>query len=199
MRILIDNQNCFFRGSPIPLEKLLDLTDFLDLPSANLLQNLQTPTTLRTTQNWVESGERPAPGSDARTSQAERPQQESPAPTVRPESAPVPEPVSTPAPGLTSELVPEPVPTLEAQDSVPMDTTETPPLPTNPTPVVPSPPTESPATSDPKPKTPPPAPMLPLADKARKYMEAVRRQAAFTHTPGFQELLSQGLSQASPQ
>ena len=30
-------------------------------------------------------------------------------------------------------------------------------------------------------------------------MESVRRQAAFTHTPGFQELLSQGLSQASPQ
>ena len=35
MRILFDNRNCFFRGSPIPLEKLLDLTDFPDLPSAD--------------------------------------------------------------------------------------------------------------------------------------------------------------------
>ena len=84
-----------------------------------------------------------------------------------------------------------------------MDTTETPPLPTNSAPVVPSPPTNLPAASDPKSKARPPVPMPPLADKERKYMEAVRRQAAFTHTPGFQELLSQGLSQgfsqASPQ
>ena len=109
------------------------------------------------------------------------------------------EPVSTPTPGSTSAPLPKPVPTPEAQDSVPMDTTETPPLPTNLVPVVPSPPVDSLAASDPKPKAPPPAPMPPLADEARKYIEAMRRQAAFTHTLGFQELLSQGLSQASPQ
>ena len=199
MRTLFDSRNRFFRGSPILLEKLPDLMDFPDLPPADLLQNLQMPTMLRTTRDSAKSGGRPTPGSDARTSEAERPQQESPAPTQRPELAPVPEPVSTPGPGSTSAPLPETVPTPEAQDSVPMDTTETSPLPTNPVPVIPSPPADSPAASDPKPKAPPPAPMPPLADEARKYMEAVRRQAAFTHTPGFQELLSQGLSQASPQ
>ena len=199
MRILFDSQNRFFQGSPIPLEKLLDLTDFPDLPPADLLQNLQTPTMLRTTRDSAKSGGRPAPGLDARTSEAERPQQESPAPIQRPEPTPVPEPVSTPSPGSTSAPLPEPVPTPEAQDSVPMDTTKTPSLPTNPVLVVLSLPADSPAASDPKPKVPPPALMPPLADEARKYMEAVRRQAAFTHTPGFHELLSQGLSQASPQ
>ena len=81
MRILFDNRNRFFRGSPIPLEKIPDLTDFPDLPPADLLHNLQTPTTLRTTRDSAKSGGRPTPGSDARTSEAERPQQESPAPT----------------------------------------------------------------------------------------------------------------------
>ena len=80
-----------------------------------------------------------------------------------------------------------------------MDTTETPPLPISPTPVVSSPPTDSPAASGPRPKAPLQAPMPALSETAREYMESVRRQAAFTHTPGFQELLSQGLSQASPQ
>ena len=135
MRVLFDSRNRFFRGSPIPLEKVPDLADFPDLPPADLLQNLQTPTTLRTTRDSVESGGRPAPKSDARTSEAERPQQESPA------STPVPEPVPTLALGSTSAPVPDPVPTLEAQDPVPMDTTETPPLPISPAPVVPSPPT----------------------------------------------------------
>ena len=203
MRVIFDNRNRFFRGSPSPLEKLLDLTDFPDLPPANLLQNLQTPTTLRTTRDSAESRGRPAPGSDAKTSEAERPQQEAPTPIQQPESAPVPEPVSTPAPGSTSAPVPDPMPTPETQDSDPMDTTETPPFPTNPASVVPTPPTNPPTASDLRPKAPPPVPMPPLADKARKYMEAVRRQAAFTHTPRFQELLnqglSQGLSQASPQ
>ena len=73
MRILFDNQNRFFRGSPIPLEKSPDLTDFPDLPPADLLHNLQTPTTLRTTRDSAESGGRPTPRSDARTSEAERP------------------------------------------------------------------------------------------------------------------------------
>ena len=40
MRVLFDNRNRFFRGSPIPLEKVLDLADFLDLSPADLLQNL---------------------------------------------------------------------------------------------------------------------------------------------------------------
>ena len=49
IRVFFDNRNRFFWGSPISLEKLPDLTDFLDLPPTDLLQNLQTPTTLRTT------------------------------------------------------------------------------------------------------------------------------------------------------
>ena len=40
MRILFDSRNRFFRGSPIPLEKFLDLTDFPNLPPTELLQNL---------------------------------------------------------------------------------------------------------------------------------------------------------------
>ena len=123
-----------------------------------------------------------------------RPQQESPTPALRPESTPIPEPASTPAPRSTSVPVPKPVPTPATQDPVPMDTTETPPLPISPAPVVPSPPIDLPAASDPRLKAPLPAPMPPLAETAREYMESVRTQAAFTHTPGFQELLSQGLS-----
>ena len=185
MRVLFNSRNRFFRGSPIPLEKFLDLTDFLDLLPVDLLQNLQTPTTLRTTRGSAEFGGRPAPGSNAKTSEADRPQQESPVPALRPESAPIPEPASTPALGSTSVPIPEPVPTPEAQGSVPMDTTQTPPLPINPASVVPSPPTNSPTASDPRPKAPPPAPMPPLAETAREYMESVRRQVAFTHTPDF--------------
>ena len=199
MRILFDSRNRFFQSSPVPLEKFPDLTDFPDLPPTELLQNLQTPTTLRTTRDSAESGRRPALGSDARTSEADRPQQESPTPALRLESAPIPEPTSTPAPGPTSAPVLEPVPTPVGQDSVPMDTTETPPLPANSAPIVPSPPTDSPVPSNPRPKVPFPAPIPPLSETTREYMESVRRQAAFTHTPTFQELLSQGLSQASPQ
>ena len=40
MRVLFDNRNRFFRGSPIPLEKVPNLTDFPDLPPTKLLQNL---------------------------------------------------------------------------------------------------------------------------------------------------------------
>ena len=203
MKILFDNRNRFFRGSPIPLEKIPDLTDFLDLPPADLLQNLQTPTTLRTTRDSAESDGKPAPGSDARTSEAERPQQESPAPTQQPKSAPVPKPAATLVSEPTSAPVPDPLPTPEAQDSVPMDTTETPPLTTSSTPVVPPLTTNLPVATASKSKAPPSISMPPLADEARKYMEIVRRQAAFTHTPGFQELLSQvlgwGFSQALPQ
>ena len=74
MRVLFDNRNRFFRGSPVPLEKVPDLTDFPDLLPTELLQNLQTPTILRTNQDSAESGGRSAPGSDARTSEADRPQ-----------------------------------------------------------------------------------------------------------------------------
>ena len=80
MRILFESRNRFFRGSPIPLEKFPDLTDFPDLPPTELLQNLQTPTTLKTTQDSAEFGGRPAPRLDARTFEADRPQQESPTP-----------------------------------------------------------------------------------------------------------------------
>ena len=114
MGVLFDSRNRFFRGSPIPLEKFPDLTDFSDLPPVDLLQNLQTPTTLKTTRDSAKSGGRPAPGSDARTFEAERPQQESLAPTQQLESTPVPEPTSTLALGSTSAPVPEPVPTPAA-------------------------------------------------------------------------------------
>ena len=57
MRVLFDSRNRFFWGSPIALEKFPDLTDFPDLPPADLLQNLQMPTTL----DSAESGGRPAP------------------------------------------------------------------------------------------------------------------------------------------
>ena len=191
MRVLFDNQNRFFQGSPDPLEKVPDLMDFLDLPPTELLQNLQTPTTLRTTRDSAESGGRPAPRSDARTFVVDRPQQESPTHVLGPKPAPVPKPTSTP--------VPEPVPSPEGQDSVLMDTTETPPLPIDLAPIVSSPPITSPVPSNLRPKVPFLAPIPPLAETAREYMELVRRQVAFTHTPRFQELLSQGLSQASPQ
>ena len=78
MRVLFECRNRFFRGNPVLLEKVPDLMDFPDLPPTELLQNLQTPTILRTTRDSVESGGRPAPESDARTSEADRPQQESP-------------------------------------------------------------------------------------------------------------------------
>ena len=105
MRIFFDSRNRFFRGSLVPLEKVPDLTDFPDLPPTDLLQNLQTPTTLRTTRDSTQ-----APGLDAKTSEADQPQQEAPTPVPGPEPAPVQEPTSTP--------VPELVPTPEDQDSV---------------------------------------------------------------------------------
>ena len=37
MRALFDAQNCFFRGSPNPLEKVPDLTEFPDLPPTEVL------------------------------------------------------------------------------------------------------------------------------------------------------------------
>ena len=74
MRVLFNSRNRFFRGSPIPLEKVPDLADFSDLPPADLLQNLQTPTTLKTTRDLAESGGRPAPGSNSKMSEAERSQ-----------------------------------------------------------------------------------------------------------------------------
>ena len=106
IRVLFDNRNRFFRGSPVPLEKVPDLTDFPDLPPTELLQNLQTPTTLRTNQDSTESEGRSAPGSDARTSEAGRSQHEAP--------TPIPGPTPTPVPGPTSTPVLKPAPTSEA-------------------------------------------------------------------------------------
>ena len=159
MRVLFDNRNRFFRGSPVLLQKVPDLTKFLDLPPMEVLQNLQMPTTLRTNEESTESGERPAPRSDARTSKAERPQQEAPTP------------------------VPEPAPTLEAQDLILMDTFEMPPLPMDPAPVVPSPPTTSPTLANPRPKIPFSTPIPPLLETG------VREKASGLHT--FHELLNQ--------
>ena len=89
MRVLFDTQNRFFQGSPVLLEKVPDLSEFPDLPLTKVLQNLQTPPTLRTNQESVESGERPAPGSDAMTFEVERPQPK--APTPSPDPTPTPE------------------------------------------------------------------------------------------------------------
>ena len=69
-------RNCFFRGSAVPLEKVLDLSEFPDLPPTKVLQNIQTPTTLGTNQELVKSEERQALGSDARTNEVERAQSE---------------------------------------------------------------------------------------------------------------------------
>ena len=40
MRVLFDSRNRFFWSNPVPLEKVPDLTHFLDLPPTELLQNL---------------------------------------------------------------------------------------------------------------------------------------------------------------
>ena len=40
MRVIFDNRNRFFRDSPVPLEKVPDLTEFPDLPPMEVLQNL---------------------------------------------------------------------------------------------------------------------------------------------------------------
>ena len=62
MRALFDAQNRFFRGSPVLLEKVPDLSEFLDLRPIEVLQNLQMPTTLRTNQEsaeiWRKAGPR---------------------------------------------------------------------------------------------------------------------------------------------
>ena len=57
MRAFFTAQNHFFHGSPIPLEKVVDLTEFLDLPLADMLQNLHTPTMLRKNPELLESRE----------------------------------------------------------------------------------------------------------------------------------------------
>ena len=88
MRVLFNNRNRFFRGSPVPLEKVPDLTEFPDLPPTEVLQNLQTLTTLRTNQESAKSGERPAPRSDARTSEAERPPHDAPTSVSEPVPSP---------------------------------------------------------------------------------------------------------------
>ena len=160
MRALFAARNRFFRGSPVLLEKVPDLTEYLDLPPTKVLQNLQTWTTLRTNQELTESGERQAPGSDARTNEARRAQSEE---------------VPTPA------SIPTAVP--EAPVLVPTTVFETPPLPTDPAPVIPSPPAPSPVPVNPEPSRSLSIP--PLSETTRVYVKSVRRQVAFTQTPGF--------------
>ena len=82
MRALFDARNRFFRGSPVPLEKVRNLSEFPDLPLMKVLQNLQTPTTLRTNQESTESEERPALGSDARITEVGRAHPEVPTPAL---------------------------------------------------------------------------------------------------------------------
>ena len=177
MRVFFDNRNRFFRGNPVPLKKVPDLTEFPNVPPTEVLQNLQTPTTLRTNPELTESiiQRKIGPQVGCQDIRAKRPRQKAPTP------------------------VPESAPTPEMQDPIPMDTFETPPLSTDLAPVVPSPPITSPTPANPRPKSSFPAPIPPLSETTREYMESVRRQAAFTHMPGFQELLSQEISQASPQ
>ena len=88
MRALFDARNRFFRGSRVPLKKVPDLSEFPDLLPTEVLQNLQTPPTLRTNQESAESEERPAPGSDARTSEVGRAQPEVPTPALDPMPTP---------------------------------------------------------------------------------------------------------------
>ena len=164
MRALFDARNHFFRGSPVPLKKVPDLSEFPNLPPMEVLQNLQTPTILRTNQESAETGERQAPGFDAKTAEVGRAQLE----------------VPTPAP--------IPAPTPETPASVLMDDSKTPPLPADPAPTIPSPSAASPAPANPGAKTSLVVP--PLSETTKVYMESVRRQAAFIHTLEFQELLN---------
>ena len=105
MRTFFSAQNHFFRGSPIPLERVPDLTKFLDLPPMEVLQNLQMPTTLRTNIESTKSGGRQDPGSNARSKDVGK---------IQPEEVPTPTsdvtpPLPTePAPSVPSPLVPSP-------------------------------------------------------------------------------------------
>ena len=95
MRTLFTAWNYFFHGSPILLKKVPDLTEFLELPPTEVLQNLQTPTTLRMNPESMESGRRQDPRFDARSKDAGRIQ---------------PEEVLTPASDATPPLPTEPAP-----------------------------------------------------------------------------------------
>ena len=115
MRTLFTTLNSFFCGSPILLEKVPNLTEFPDLPQVDMLQNLHTPTTLRTNPK-SKSGERKDPGSDARSKDAKRTQPEevstpaldSSLPLPTKQAPPVPSPLA-PSPGL---LTPQSGPSL---------------------------------------------------------------------------------------
>ena len=72
MRTLFTVRNRFFHCNPIPLEKVLDLIEFPDLPQAVVLQNLHTLTILKTNPKSSESGGRKDLGSDARSKDAGR-------------------------------------------------------------------------------------------------------------------------------
>ena len=103
MRALFATWNCFFRDSPMSLEKVPDLTEFPDLSPTEVLHNLQTPTTLRTNQESSESRERQDPRSDAKTKEAGR---------TKLEEVPTPPSVPTTASDVTPPLLMNPAPII---------------------------------------------------------------------------------------
>ena len=160
MRALFAAQNYFFWGSPVPLEKVPDLTEFPDLLPTEVLQNLQKSSTLRTNQESMESGERQASGSDAKTNEAER---------TKSKEAPTPASVPTTVP--------------ETPISILIMVSKTSPLPADAAPAIPSPPAPFSIPVNPEPSIS--LPILPLSETIRMYVESVRRQAVFIQTPEF--------------
>ena len=116
MRTLFTARNCFFRGSPIPLDKVPDLTEFLDLLLADVLLNLHTLTILRTNLELAGSAKQNDPRSDARSKDAGRTELEE-VPTLGTDSIPPlltePDPPipSPPAP-FAGPINPQPSPSL---------------------------------------------------------------------------------------
>ena len=105
MQTLFTARNRFFCNSPIVLKKVHDLTEFLDLPPRDVLQNLHTPTTLRTNPELTKSRGRKDPGSNARSKDAGRIQLEE-VPTLALDSTP---PLPTkPTPHIPSTPAPSP-------------------------------------------------------------------------------------------
>ena len=94
MQTLFTTRNRFFPGSPIPMEKVLDLIEFLDLPLGDVLQNLHTPKILGTNPESLESGGRKDPRSDAMSKDAERTQSEEVLILASDSTPPVPSPLA---------------------------------------------------------------------------------------------------------
>ena len=124
MRTLFTARNCFFRGSPIPLDKVPDLIEFLDLLLADVLLNLHTLTTLRTNLELVGSAKQNDLRSDARSKDAERTELEE-VPTPGTDSTP---PGMDSTPPLPMEPAPL-VPSLPAPSTGPVNPQPSPSLP----------------------------------------------------------------------